>query len=821
MATMKAKWFLFYLFSVSLLSICASTDTISSDFSLSGKQQKLVSSQGKFALGFYQPAGNYSEYWYIAIWYNTISLQTSVFVANRNYPITDPDTSVLSISNTGNLVLLNGPKTEVWSTNITNIPSFEKTEAVLLNSGNLVLRYVSNTSNILWQSIDHPTNTWLPGAKLGLNKVTGVSQRLLSWKSSTNPSDGISSLELYPNDNKYIIQWNNSYTYWNSGPFSPTEKNFVLFPEMTENYIYNFTYVNDDNESYFIYSVKPISNITSRFIMDYTGQLKQLAWVESVQDWTLIWSQPQQCDVYAFCGPNGSCNGAQLPYCNCIKGFSAKSMKDFDFEDYSDGCVRNTRLQCNTTYPTKLKPDKFFTMYNMYYPNNGQSKQVGSVQECESTCLKDCSCTAYSYQNICTLWFGDLLSLQDGYTGNDGGTLYLRLAASEFPSGKNHKELVIGVVIGCIAFVFLCAIACFVVLRSKKDFSGPSQFAEEPEDWKNFELPLFTFDYLASVTNNFGISNKLGEGGFGLVYKGSLATGEEIAVKRLSATSGQGIREFKNEVILIAKLQHRNLVKLLGCCIQGDERLLVYEYLPNKSLDAFLFDPSKRRLLDWKTRFNIIEGIARGLLYLHKDSRLRVVHRDLKASNILLDKEMEPKISDFGMARIFDGDQKQENTNRVVGTLGYMSPEYAMEGIFSLKSDVYSFGILIMEIITGDKNSSFHNKDDSWTVNIVGYVFKMWSEGKSVGLIDPTLIPSCSIPEALRCIHVALLCVEELAHDRPDISSVIKMLISEDPNLPLPRRPAFTSFGYLSGHSALKSKLMSACDVTITRLEGR
>ncbi|GKA08436.1 G-type lectin S-receptor-like serine/threonine-protein kinase [Tanacetum coccineum] len=228
---------------------------------------------------------------------------------------------------------------------------------------------------------------------------------------------------------------------------------------------------------------------------------------------------------------------------------------------------------------------------------------------------------------------------------------------------------------------------------------------------------------IAKSTNNFSINNKLGEGGFGPVYKGVLEDGREIAVKRLSETSTQGVDEFKNEVRLIAKLQHRNLVKLLGYCIHGYEKLLIYEYMANKSLDSFIFDNSGSSMLDWPRRFCIIHGIARGLLYLHQDSRLRIIHRDMKASNILLDKDMNPKISDFGLARMFNGYQTEANTNRVVGTYGYIPPEYALHGFYSVKSDVYSFGVLVLEIVTGKKNRGYSEIEHNDT--LIGHAMEI------------------------------------------------------------------------------------------------
>jgi len=232
------------------------------------------------------------------------------------------------------------------------------------------------------------------------------------------------------------------------------------------------------------------------------------------------------------------------------------------------------------------------------------------------------------------------------------------------------------------------------------------------------------FETLKAATDNFSPENELGRGGFGSVYKGVFSGGQEIAVKRLSCTSGQGDSEFKNEILLLAKLQHRNLVRLLGFCIEGQERILVYEFIKNASLDNFIFDLKKRQLLDWGVRYKMIGGVARGLLYLHEDSRYRIIHRDLKASNILLDQEMNPKIADFGLAKLYDTDQTSTHrfTSKIAGTYGYMAPEYAIYGQFSVKTDVFSFGVLVIEIITGKGNNNGRSNDDEEAENLLSWV---------------------------------------------------------------------------------------------------
>ncbi|PON32964.1 Cysteine rich receptor like kinase [Parasponia andersonii] len=365
-------------------------------------------------------------------------------------------------------------------------------------------------------------------------------------------------------------------------------------------------------------------------------------------------------------------------------------------------------------------------------------------------------------------------------------------ASSKGKSKISSRTIVAIVVPIAVAVLIFILGFCYITKRSKTKYSfigHKIKKATGGEDITTIESLQFDFATVEVATNKFSADNKLGEGGFGEVYKGTLPDEQLVAVKRLSKGSGQGAEEFKNEVILLAKLQHRNLVRLLGFCLEGEEKLLVYEFVPNKSLDYFLYDPGKQGQLDWSIRYKIVGGIARGILYLHEDSQLKIIHRDLKASNILLDAEMTAKISDFGMARIFDVDQTRGNTSRIVGTYGYMSPEYAMQGQFSQKSDVYSFGVLILEIISGKKNSNFYQSD--YAEDLLSYAWKLWKEGFPLKLLDPTLTQSYSENEVIRCIHIGLLCVQEDPEDRPTMKTIVLMFNSYSVTLPVPQQPAF------------------------------
>ncbi|KAE8709103.1 cysteine-rich receptor-like protein kinase 29-like [Hibiscus syriacus] len=373
--------------------------------------------------------------------------------------------------------------------------------------------------------------------------------------------------------------------------------------------------------------------------------------------------------------------------------------------------------------------------------------------------------------------------------------------------GGNSTRRIIIIIVSSLAGVFVVAVLVgFLYQRRRRRFKdeetrekvllGRSRSSKTPDlmelginlsdEDHDDEMLQFDLATIHAATNDFSEENKLGEGGFGPVYKGKMVNGKVIAVKRLSMRSRQGLGEFKNEVKLIVKLQHKNLVRLLGYCLEKDEMLLVYEFMANTSLDTFLFDPEKSKaVLDWEKRANIIIGTARGLQYLHEDSRLKIIHRDLKASNVLLDDDMNPKISDFGTARIVGGNRLEANTVHVVGTYGYMAPEYALEGLFSNKTDVYSFGILMLEIISGKRNRGFYHYLDGGQI-LVTYAWMVWNEGRGDELIDPNIADDCPVSEIVRWIHIALLCVQDDPAVRPTMSSVILMLGSKSINLPQP-----------------------------------
>ncbi|XP_072966495.1 G-type lectin S-receptor-like serine/threonine-protein kinase At1g11330 isoform X1 [Typha angustifolia] len=823
--------------------LCHATDTLTPGQSLRDGD-KLISADGVVELGFFSRPGK-STRRYVGIWYYNFSADPVIWVANRDAPIAD-SSGRLAIGTDGNLVVFDKNKNILWSSN-TKVESNDST-VQLLDTGNLVL---NNSGTVAWQSFDHPTDTYLPGMKVGLDLRTNVNQLLTSWKSEDDPGVGNFSMGIDPKGSTQIFIWNGKKPWWRSGWWNG--QMFVGIQGMVPTCIYGFRldyYIQDDQEQKLYFYFTGYDSL-HHYVLTSDGIQKYLELSQDTKSWNTRFAQPTTpCQHYNECGNYGSCSDENSPTCTCLKGYVPANHSEWNSGNWNSGCVKRTLFQCerNTSASSNgiVKDDGFWKMEQVKLPDlSDWYSEVLAEDGCRVTCLSNCSCKAYAYTTGigCLIWGQDLVDIHIFSSG--GEDMYLRLAGSELvladeKKKKHGAEIVTLVLVFSVAFLFGCIYLCWKCKKRRKgriapglqstmdkgrgivqkEFSDVSNVKDDAKDGEWGELPLLNFDSLVAATDNFTHMNFLGEGGFGPVYKGMLPEGKEVAVKRLSRNSGQGMEEFKNEVILIAKLQHRNLVRLLGCCIQGKEKILIYEYMPNKSLNAFLFDPTKKEQLDWKTRYSIIEGIARGLLYLHRDSRLRVIHRDLKVSNILLDEEMNPKISDFGLARIFGSDDNETNTKRVVGTYGYMSPEYAMQGVFSVKSDVYSFGVLLLEIVSGKKNSTYSNQELS--LNLLGQAWKLWNEDNVLEFVDPSIRNSCSLKEVSRCINVGLLCVQDRANDRPTMSSVIIMLESGTLENASPRQPTFV-VEMIPGHTDSSSADVRAISVnaSITMLTGR
>ncbi|KAI3748616.1 hypothetical protein L6452_11827 [Arctium lappa] len=660
--------------------------------------------------------------------------------------------------------------------------------------------------------------------KLGKDFVTGTNRNLTSWKSPNDPSVGHYVDYIDTNGYPQAFLRQGSVMQIRFGPWNGNR--FSGEPNERSNPIYSIEFVFNQKEVYYKFELK--SSVVQIICLKWDGIIEMLHWNNRSQDW-FVYSTGliENCNRYGICGPNGICDINKIPPCSCMDGFEPKHEDEWNMADWSSGCQLKIPLDCQAA-------EVFWKMRGMKFPDTRKSwyNQSMTLGECEIACKKNCSCTAYANLDIkrggsgCLLWFGELMDLK---ACEDSQDLYIRMPDSLLKGltgvsepGFNKMIRVLVIVFSFLLTLLGLSLAVYASNMKKKRSSMKGRGRRVPSidrhysdvEKEDLQLNFFSLSQIAKATNNFSINNKLGEGGFGPVYKGVLENGQEIAVKQLSETSEQGYDEFYNEVICVGRLQHRNLVKILGYCMDGDERILIYEYMSNKSLDLFLFDENRSSMLEWPQRFDIIHGIARGILYLHHDSRLRIIHRDLKASNILLDHNMTPKISDFGIAREFGGNETTSKTKKVVGTYGYISPEYAIHGRFSIKSDVFSFGVLVLEMVSGKKNRDFSCEDVS--DNLLGHAWRLYIEGKGLELMSPTLCNSCIVSEVKRTIHVGLLCVQNLAQDRPTMSSVV-MMLNGDGALPPPKQPAF----FVEEGLPPNKRFAAVDEATITMLEPR
>ncbi|KAL4597325.1 hypothetical protein ACB092_12G224100 [Castanea dentata] len=492
----------------------------------------IMSREGNFVLGFFSPGSSKNRY--VGIWYKSIPVQTVVWVANRVHPINDTS-GILMINSTGNLNVIQN-NSVVWSAS--TLKEAQSPLLQLLDTGNLVVTD-GNSEDYLWQSFDYPSDTMLSGMKYGWDLKRGLNRRLIAWKNWDDPSPGNFILEMTHHNYPEAYLWQGSTIYFRSGPWNGYR--FSGLPGLKPNPVFAFKFVFNQDEAYFICTLK--QSLHARSLVNQTNSMFQrFTWTE--QGWKLHAYLPMDfCDTYALCGAYARCLVTDFPVCQCLNGFKPKSQQRWDSMDWSQGCVRNKRLSCE-----EKSTHGFLKFSGLKLPDTTHSwlNTKMNLKECRAECLNNCSCMAYTNSDIregagCAIWFGDLVDIKQFPTG--GQDLYIRMHPSEL--GERKKE--------------------------------------------DVDVPLFNFTTVATATNKFSPANVIGAGGFGPVYKGRLCNGQDIAVKRLSKNSRQGLEEFKTEVVLIAKLQHKNLAKLLGYCVEGDEKILIYEYMPNKSLDCFIF----------------------------------------------------------------------------------------------------------------------------------------------------------------------------------------------------------------------------------------
>ncbi|CAI9772525.1 unnamed protein product [Fraxinus pennsylvanica] len=829
---------LFFLcFSVNL-NLSEGADSITANQSLSGVLNQTIVSAGRtFELGFFTP-GNSANY-YVGIWYTNVSQRTIVWVANREKPISDISSAELKILD-GNLVLVEKSKDLIWSTNISSTTS-NSVVATLNDYGNLVLRDESEprTSEGFWQSFDHPADTWLPGAKISYDKRTSKKQLLISWRNSENPAPGLFSLELDPNGSQYIIRWNRTEQYWASGAWNGYI--FSLVPEISLNYIYNFSYVDNINETYFTYSLfKP--TFISRFVMDVSGQLKQTSWSESSEGWNLLLSQPrQQCEVYAYCGAFGTCNQNSWPFCKCLPGFKPKLENDWNLTDYSGGCVREIDLlQCGNGSTSSGRKDKFLQNPQVSLPVNPQNVTAGSAGECESVCLNNCSCTGYSYNgNTCLVWIGEIMNLQQ-LPENDGSgrTINVRLAASapQLSSKKKNEWVPVGAIVGSVAVVtMLLAIVGVVIWRRRSHILGTAKavkrssvaYLEFGRDNKNDTgVPFCSWKSILAATENFSDVHKIGRGGFGLVYKQC----EVYAYCGAFGTCNQNSLPFCNCLPgFKPKLENDwNLTDYSGGCVREIDLLQCGNGRTSSGRkDKFLRNPQVSLPENPQTVMAGSAGECESVClnncsctgYSYDGNACLVWIGEIMNLQQLSENDGSGRTINVRLAASAPQlASKKKNewvpVGAIVGSVAVVTMLLAIVGVVIWRRRRHILGtakavkrssVAYLEFgrdnkndtgvpfcswkISGKRNTGFYQSTEA--LNLLGYAWRLWSENKALDLLDPMMLEFCEKSEVVNCINVGLLCVEEDPIDRPTMSNVVLMLSGEMTVLPVPKQPAF------------------------------
>lgn len=752
----------------------------------------LVSSDNSFTCGFHAAEG--TNAYYFAIWFTNSKPRTIVWMANRNKPVNGRG-SKLSLRNNGVIVLTDVDGTTVWQSNTTS--STDATRAQLLDTGNLVLKDSSDTT--LWQTFDSPTDTLLPFQQLTKGK------RLVSSRNRGYES-GYYSL-YFDSDNVLRMVFDGpdiSSLYWPS----PDPLSNVFQQGRTNLNSTRIAMFDDvggfDSSDLLRFSASDFGlRVLRRLTIDADGNLRLYSLNNATGQWSVSWEAiRKKCDVRGLCGRNAICVYTPEARCACPPGYEIN-----DPSDWTGGCKPRFNITCNSLNSEQVTfvglPQTDFYGYDLQVVLTPIS-----FNACRDLCLKACNCSGFSYRLT-----GEGFCFTKGnlYNGiqirSFPATIYLKVPVSlqipDYPTSVFNSSFTCQ---SPEANVFLGTTSMYVLNEKKVKWAYLYSFAgaigtiellvivtglwflfrkhgfpDIVEDGYNLissQFRGFTYNELKKATTNFKV--ELGRGGSGAVYMGVLADERPVAVKRLGGIF-RGDEEFLAELSTIGRINHMNLVRMWGFCSEGKHRLLVYEYISNLSLDTHLFTSN---FIDWKRRYKVALGTAKGLAYLHDECLEWVIHCDVKPENILLDSEFEPKIADFGLAKLSQRGAPNSEFSRIRGTKGYMAPEWALNLPITAKVDVYSYGVVILEMVKGIRLSNWvKDYDEVQEVELTKFVRIMKNrildleESWLEDTVDPRLQGKFIKNQAAILIDIGLACVEEDRTRRPTMDSVVQTLL--------------------------------------------
>lgn len=608
---------------------------------------------------------------------------------------------------------------------------------------------------------------------------------LLSWRTLTDPSNGYYSLRLKPPDyGEFELLYNGTVSYWSTGKW--TGDSFREVPEMMVPYLYRFDFVDPFSPTAsFGFSERALENGVrppTMFRVEPFGQVRQYTWSNQAGSWNMFWSRPEEiCDVRGVCGAFGVCSGEMSRLCECVKGFVAVDGVGWASGDYSMGCLRGDEGVCYD------KSDGFEDLgFVKFGFANVSSFRVKSRGFCERSCLGSCDCVGLSFDErsgFCRIFLGSLYDFQNitSLVNGNGNVLYVRVPGNGYKGKRLNSKVLSGVIIGCVLFLVLVlgvVVMTFAVLVKRKRLKKEKGL-EEDGFVPVLNLKVFSYKELHLATRGF--SEKVGHGGFGTVFQGELSDSTVVAVKRLERPGG-GEKEFRAEVSTIGNIQHVNLVRLRGFCSENTHRLLVYEYMPNGALSAYL--RKEGPCLSWDVRFRVAIGTAKGIAYLHEECRSCIIHCDIKPENILLDGDFTAKVSDFGLAKLIGRDFSRVLAT-MRGTWGYVAPEWISGVAITTKADVYSYGMTLLELVGGRRNveapPSAGGRESNGCETGEKWFFPPWAaqqiiEDNLAAVIDKKLGNVYNIEEAKRVALVAVWCIQDDEAMRPTMGMVVKML---------------------------------------------